>query len=220
MDLRNFLWGIVYSVLPKEYWRALGFTPGDLALCTEISGILESLCFAILLGHRYVGFLVLRTQQLHPLAAANEGTQLYLWIVLTLEYLFHPAALILGYFGLEGAVRFASAFLTGEILPSLPFKVFALVLGRRKNKALNNSYGPVVPDECNRSSGAGYDLRIACSRPKDGWRPSITVAVGEEFYELVRQEQGKAPRLFIYFLQKLPPGKVIRGLYRYPTEEV
>jgi len=213
MEWMNFLRGIVYSLFPKELrqsWHPL--SNAELIRPAEISGLLEMAGFLALSVYRYAHFLVLRAHQLYPLAATNEGTQLYMSGVLTVEYIFQPLSLALIYFAAEGAARFGSAFLTDEVLPSLPCKLFALAFGWQKKKAREKSLGPIVPDRCEVWEDG---LRIACSRPKDGWRPSSTIAVAGEFYVVEKQEQAMPPRSFVYLLRKMPAGQILRGFSSY-----
>ena len=209
----NFLRGIVYSLFPKELrrsWQPL--SNAELIRPAAVAGLLEMIGFLAWSVHRYAQFLVLRAHQLHPLAAANEGTQLYMSGVLTVEYVFQPLSLVLIYFAVEGAARFGAAFLTDEVLPSLPCKLFAVALGWRKKRVQEKSLGPMVPDQCEVWEDG---LRIACSRVKDGWRPSGTIAVAGEFYVIEKQEQAAAPRSIVYLLRKLPAGRIIRGFSSY-----
>ena len=209
----NFLPGIVYSLFPKELrrsWQPL--SNAELIRPSSVAGLLEMIGFLVLSVHRYAEFLVLRAHQLHPLAAANEGTQLYMSGVLTVEYIFQPLSLVLIYFAAEGAARFGAAFLTDEVLPSLPFKLFAVALGWQKKSVREKSLGPMVPDRC---EVQGDGLRIACSRVKDGWRLSSTIAVEGEFYVIEKQQQAAAPRSIVYLLRKMPAGQIIRGFSSY-----
>jgi len=46
-------------------------------------------------------------------------------IVVLMEYLIQPLTLVLAYFAIEGVVRFVAAFVTGEIVPTLPLAAIA-----------------------------------------------------------------------------------------------
>jgi hypothetical protein len=92
MNCATFLSGIYYSLLPKAFWGSwapastFGFSRSAL-----LSGLLECLGLLYLLGIGYVHFLVIRVHQMQAAASANEGTQLYFFSILTLEYAFHPS---------------------------------------------------------------------------------------------------------------------------------
>lgn len=216
MDWRSFFCGIFFSSLPKEYWQSwrpsstVDFTRSALA-----SGLLECAAFLYLLVHGYFRFLAVRAHQLQQLPSANEGTQLYWLVLLTIEYAFHPLSLLAIFLAGDGALRSWAAFITGEIVPSIPIKVVALAQAWLRARRLEKSAGPAVPDLFERLQGMDYDLRIAAQRPKDGWRVSTTVSVEDEFHEIVRMEPGTGIRPFIYLLRKLPAGRVMRGMYRY-----
>lgn len=216
MDWRNFFRGIFSSVLPKEYWRSwrpsstVDFTRSALA-----SGLLECAAFLYLLVHGYFRFLAGRAHQLQPLQSANEGTQLYWLVLLTIEYAFRPLSLLAIFLVGDGALRSWAAFITDEIVPSIPIRVVALAQGWLRARRLQKSMGPAIPDLFERSEGMDYHLRIAAQRPKDGWRVSTTVSVSGEFHEIVRMETGLGTRPFVYLLRKLPAGRVMRGMYRY-----
>lgn len=168
-----------------------------------------------MLIYGYFHFLAVRTHQLQGVEGANEGTQLYWFSLLTVEYVFHPFSLLALCLSGEGALRSWAAFFVDEIVPSLPIKLAALAQQRLKVRRQQKSMGTELPDLFERSLGVEYDIRISAQRPKDGWRVSITVAIEDEFYEIVRAETEAAARPFTYLLRRLPPGIVIRGVCRY-----
>lgn len=216
MDWPNFLRGIFCSFLPKQFWGS--WRPSstvDFTRSAFVSGLFESAICASLLIQGYVHFLVIRTHQMQAAAQANEGTQLYFLVMLTIEYMFHPLSLIAVYLVGEGMLRSWAAFFTDEVIPSLPIKLFGLVQDRRKALKQKAALGPPLPDLLERVQGQGCDLKIASHIPKDGWRASITVGIEGEFYEITRTETGDGDRRFVYLLRRLRPGSVIRGLYRY-----
>ena len=216
MDWRNFFRGIFFSLLPKDYWRS--WRPSstvDFARSAVASGLLECVGFLSLLVQGYFHFLAVRTQQLQAVDGANAGTQLYWLALLTFEYAFHPLSLLAICLAGEGALRSWAAFFTNEIIPSFPIKLAALAQDRLKARRMEKSMGPDIPDLFERPLGVDYDIRISAQRPKEGWRVPITVAVADEFHEVVRVETNTGPRPFTYLLRKLPAGRVIRGIYRY-----
>lgn len=216
MDWRNFFRGIFFSLLPKDYWRS--WRPSstvDFARSAVASGLLEFSGFLYLSVHGYFHFLAVRAQQLRSVEHTNEGTQLYGFVLLTFEYIFHPLSLISISLAGEGALRAWAAFFTDEILPSFPIKFAALAQVWLKARQREKTRGPAIPDLFERSHGVDHDIRICAQRPKQDWRASITVNVAGEFHEIVRVETDAGPRPFSYFLRKLPAGCVIRGIYLY-----
>ncbi len=121
----NFASDIFYSFLPKRRWKGQ-FPSSNAAM---LSGIIESGLCAWLLLYRYLHFFPFHAQQLVRLSHgsishANQGTQLYFGLVLSVQYLlFEPISLLLLYLTGEGLVRALAALATEEIIPSLPFKL-------------------------------------------------------------------------------------------------
>lgn len=183
-----------------------------------LSAIVEFLSCATLLVYGGIRFLIARAHQFGFLAQANEGTQLYFVGVYILEYFLQPLSLSLFYLMGEGAVRWVAAWSTEEVLPSLPVKIVSLVQEWYEKKREEQRLGPIIPDVLETLEGSAYAIRILSCRAKEGWRESITVVVGGEFYELAQLEAGTATHPFEYLLRKHPPGKVIRGMYRYEQE--
>jgi len=215
VDWQNFFQGIYYSLFPRDCWR--WWRPSstvDLVRSAILSGLLECAIGLCLLVVGFWHFLASRAQQLQP-ADASEGTRLYFLGILILEYVFHPVALIGIFLAAEGGLRFSAAFLTDEVVPSLPIKLALLLRGRLEASRKAKLRGPDVPDLLEELPGEDGGLRICTQEPKEGWRVSVSVAVDDEFYEIAQAGTGTGPRPFTYLLRKLPPGSVIRGIYRY-----
>jgi hypothetical protein len=220
MDWPNFFRGIMYSALPKSYWRS--WRPSstmDFERSAIVSGLLECFIALCLLILGYWHFLIVRTHQLRAASDTNEGTQLYMMAVLTLEYVFHPLSLIALCLAGEGALRSWAAFFTDDVVPSIPLRLAVFLRDRRQAKRREESFGPDLIDLVERYPDEENCLRICSTRPKEGWRPSISVAVQGEFYEVSRVQNGPGPRPFVYMLRKLPMNAIIRGAYRYDPPE-
>src|SRR5262249_6986773 len=153
-----------------------------------------------ILIHGYFRFIVVRTHQLQAASDANESTQLYFLLLLTLEYAAHPLSLLAIYFTAEGALRSGAAFLTDEVVPSPPLSIAAHGSAWRKRKKEKAWRGPAIADHFERLQGTSDELRICSQLPKEGWRASITVAVEGEFYEIARIETDQDVRPFKYVL--------------------
>lgn len=215
MDWPNFFRGIVLSFLPRPYWRS--WRPSstvDFVRSAAVSGLLESVVTLYLLVIGYFHFLVVRGQ-MRPLAGANEGTQLYFFAILSIEYAFHPLSLICLYLAGEGALRTWAAVFTDEALPSLPLTLAVLIQDWRQAKKRNAAIGLELPDRFEQVGDEAAERRIHAQSPKDGWRASSTIAIESEFYEILRVEREPGPLSVVYVLRKLPPGRVMRGIYRY-----
>lgn len=222
MDWPNFFRGIIYSALPKSYWRSWRPSSAlDLERSAIVSGLLECVVAFCLLVLGYWHFLIVRTHQLRVASNTNEGTQLYMMAILTLEYAFHPFSLIALWLAGEGALRSWAAFFTDEVVPSIPLRFIAFLQDRRRAKKQEESFGPDLIDLVERCPGEEDRLRISSTRPKEGWRRSISVAVLGDFFEVVEVQSGSGPRPFVYMLRKLPMNAIIRGTYRYdPPDEI
>lgn len=164
---------------------------------------------------RYKDFLLLRARQLSFLRGANEGTQLYMTGIITVEYLLQPLTIILVYCAAEGAIRSLAAWLGDEILPVTPLKLVHVFQQWVRRRRIAAGYGPLVPDVVERAIESPPQLKITSCRPKEGWRESVTIMFEEKFYDLVRAEQTPAPYRYIYYLQQKPEGTIVRGMYHY-----
>ncbi|MFQ5663009.1 MAG: hypothetical protein ACE5HL_04180 [Terriglobia bacterium] len=224
----SYIAGLVLSLLPERYrrrwWSGSSVSLHPAAFTSGLAQFLGCLLIFIL---RYVDFFQRRVQDLGGRmtdAAAEEllrrsDVQYGMGFVTTLEYALQPLSLLLVYFALEGAVRLCGAAFTEEILGTLPLHVVAWAHERVERVRAERALGPRVADTVERGDGKEYDVRIASCRPKSNWDRLVTVAFEEEFYEVVKEEQGSPPRRFVYLLRKMPPGKVIRGLHHYRPDE-
>lgn len=220
MDWPNFFRGILYSALPKSYWRSwLPSSTADFERSAIVSGLLECTVGFFLLILGYWHFLIVRTHQLQSVSGTNEGSQLYVMAVLTIEFAFHPSALLALCLAGEGALRAWAAFFTDEVVPSIPLRLIAFLQDRRRATRREESLGPELVDLVERYPDEEDCLRIFSTRPKEGWRPSISVAVQGEFHQISRVESGPGPRPFVYILRRLPMNAIIRGSYRYDPPE-
>jgi len=215
MDLGSFLIGIAATAAPRRYWRSWRSSPSDLTRAAVVSGLLESFFALVLLFYRYLSFLRLRASQMPGLGHAHEVVQLFASGVLSLEYVLQPVSAFLVYMAAEGVVRSWAAYFVDEIVPSLPLKLVQIFQERRAQHREEKALGPILPDLVEPCSCDDAELRIACSRVKPGWRASMRVSINGELYEITRQDEGVAPRRFVYLLRKQPLNKVIRGMYAY-----
>jgi hypothetical protein len=208
--------GIYYSLLPKSYWgRWRPSSTVDLQRSAMMSGACEFLIGAMLLFRRFVPFVIARAHQLKPLAHGNQGTQLYLSGVLMAEYLVQPLSVLLVCLVGEGFVRWCAVWSVEDVLPSLPLKIASIVQARHERTRQEKRLGPIIPDVMDALKDREFAIRILSCRAKEGWRESVTIIVDEDLYELAKLGTGTPTHPFEYLLRKYPPGKVIRGAYRY-----
>lgn len=214
----EFLRDIALSFAPEQV-RRLHRPNLVLALrATVLTGLLEMLLGSWWLIAGYRTFLGLRLQQYgQVLSRGNETTQTWFGGIFFVEYvLFHPLALLLLYFSLEGLVRFVGGLCVSEIVPSLPVVLFFAGKARMRRKQEQDQLQALasIPDTVEELSG-GDGFRIASALIKPTWNASVTIEIRGEHYELERQEIGSPPRTHIYFLRRAPIGKILRGYERY-----
>lgn len=214
--MKNFLAGIVMSLLPRDWW--LGWQPESTVhfrWATMLSGTLQFLGFLLVSATLYFQFL---GEHSRIYGGGARGAMVLLFA--TLEYLIYPQHLALGYLAGEGVVRALGAFATGDLLPSLPLWLTARVQRRLQAKAAEVALGPRVPDTVEQVEGLPYELRIASCRLKEKWKDKLlTISYEDQFYEVFREERDRPPRQFVYLLRRAPEGKVIRGHHHYRPDE-
>ncbi len=146
---------------------------------------------------------------------AHAVFQAFAW----LEYVFHPHALLLGYFFAEGIIRFVVALVSGESLGTLPLCLLAWTQARITTQAEKRKLGPRVADIVERGDGENFDLRIASWQEKEDWENPITISYRDDLYEILAREKSAPPRPFVYLLKRKPASEIIRLLYYYYPEE-
>ncbi len=158
--------------------------------------------------------MVRRAQQLAPqVGGQGEAIQAGITVVVFLEFLLHPLALLLLYLAIEGFLRFMTGLVSGEVLPSFlvffAFKAAKLQHQRRERRENTN----LVPDSLeNLPDGR---IRIASARAKTNWNASITIGLGGAWFEVESTEHGASPRIYVYCLRPAPQGKILRGYEEY-----
>jgi hypothetical protein len=182
-----------------------------------LTGALETFVFTRWLLHNYLAFLAERGRQYgYALQQQNETTQAWFFIVFAFEYLlFHPLAWLLAYLSLEGFIRFAGGLCASEVIPSLPvvlaFKIKTAFSDRGIRRELRSQ--TAVADSLEMLGGER--MRVAASRPKEGWNASLTIGIDGECYEVESEERGSGLRPYIYILRRAPIGKALRGYEEY-----
>ncbi len=223
--------GMVVSLLPERYrsWWPRA-SSADFRHATIFSGAVEAFgCLGLYIG-RYLYFIQYRVGTLadaaiKPGGGAEEAlgstaAQFGMGYVSLVEYVFMPLSMLLVYFTLEGVLRLLAAALTEDNPGTLSLYLVAWAVGRARRGLAERALGPLVVDEVQKRDLRGFDLRIASCRPKKHWDRLMTIAFEDEHYEVVKEELGIPPRPYVYLLQKISPGKVIRGLHHYRPDEV
>ena len=248
------LLGPIFSIFPKRWREAFPFSGYvNWARATAISGIAESASALVVLGHWYSyamntwvgrGVDVALKGVLNGKSAPELRPQDIGGVAL-LVWASHPLTWLLGYFGLEGALR-AGAALTGTGAGTLPFflldRTFSLLFGARAPSPLSEASSAehasseaggmrariagaglsAISDELSfRQDGADEILEICSCRKKDGWDPPRTVRYQDVYYRLEAASLGKRPRPFRYLLRRLAAGVPGRTVLLYaPADAV
>lgn len=195
---------------PRSPWMVLR--------ASVLTGVVQAALGSWGLVSGYIAFAYLRTQQYGSvLNHANETTQIWFGGIFFVEYvLFHPLALFCLYQAIEGFIRFVAGVCVSEVAPSLAVvlicSVYARATGRKKKRELDLLAS--IPDMVE-AMAEDEGFLIAATQPKPGWNASITIQIGEDCYEVEREEKGIPPRIYIYRLRRAPINKIIRGYEQY-----
>lgn len=219
------LLSVFVSLVPRRYRRRFLDDPEvSMKRGALLSGIVELVLCAFLLWWRYPRFFAARMEEAHAAAMKVGGDRITEGVYAFgrtglgfFEYLIHPITLLLFYFVVEGAVRLATATITGEVLPTLPLQLVAWTHGWMDRKRHQRHLGPAIVDVV-KPGAVDYDLRIESCRPKP-WTAFSTISYDDQLYEVLRSVDGPPPRRFVYLMRKAPLNKVIRGLHQYRPDE-
>jgi len=218
-----YLTGLGLAFVP-EAWRQRWFrgTPANLVSGAGVTGVAQLIVFLAMLGWRYPAFV--RSQFTGGMATATmtaaekggETAVMGLGPLLLVAYLIQPLSLVLLYFAIEGAVRVVAAVVSSEVLPTGPLFLLSLFDARARAYRHEQAMGPRVIDVV--SVEGNGDLLIASCRPKT-WTQLTTICYEDQLYEVAKENQGAAPRRFLYLLRRIPPHKLVRGVYDYAPDE-
>lgn len=219
----NFIAAILLSCFPATYREKLAGAKISSGAAL-VSGAVETAISAALLVHRYSVFMAVRlnaiptTAMLRVEEQGGDTAVRAFGVVFLLEYLIHLTTLILLFFALEGFVRAITAWVSGEVLPSLPLFALSVLQGRLGEHRRERRLGARVPDEV-KASADGESLEIASCRAKP-WTRLTTISHDGGFYEVMDEQTASPPRAFVYLLRKKSVGSVIRGIHNYHPNEV
>lgn len=210
-NMVSFVASLFFSFLPRQWWgRWRPESTVQLRYAAFASGVLESLAMLPVLVDSYR----LWVSAIPAEVGGSPHLAVTSFVLYTAGFLLQPYSLLLLVFVLEGAVRAIAAGITYETLPSLPLAM-AASLGRRLEPILlRRKQKEPLPDRIEPVKGG---LRIVSSRPKQDWHESITVAFGEELFDVTGEEKDVKAQRFVYELRPHLPGQVVRGLRRYDS---
>ncbi len=209
------------SFLPKRYREI--FTPYELPAAAGVwSGLLEALINLGLLVRGYYAYMNWRMASLPAEVFTRAGEKggesaiMGMGSIFMLEYLIHISTILFILFTLEGFVRAIAAIGADEVLPSFPLQILAFLHIKLDAQSHERRMGARIRDEV-QPLGAN-SLRIASCRPKP-WTQLTTISHEGVLYELAGEDEGPAPRPFVYILRKKPTTAVIRGIHDYNPDE-
>ncbi len=240
----TYILGPFLALLPKNWRDALSFTQfAQVGRATALSGLCESIGAIVALGYWYMYAMSTWTDR--GVESALSGRLGVVTdrdiasVVLTL-YLTHPLTWLLGYFMLEGAVRFCGAAFSENILGALPLFLLDKILispFRRSSRAhtdrdmargespsllgsmregLLSGRRSRLQDEITlRKSETEEFLEVFASHRKDDWIPPRIVRYAESYYRLESSEVASGSRPFRYKLRRLSAGVPSRSVLLY-----
>jgi hypothetical protein len=248
----TYLLGPLFAVFPKPWRESLPYLANvQWSRATAISGLTESVLALLALMHWYS--LAMTTWVGNGIATALSGKsgpgiepQMVGAVALTV-WATHPLTWLLGYAGLEGAIRSCAAAFTGNSFGILLFflidKMAFNPFRRRDHAAADAAVSvrsnltsfasaiheriaaatlPEVSDEISFTKRATEEiLEIRASRRKQDWIPPRVVRYQDAYFRLEAASRGAAPRPFIYTLLKLSAGVSGRTVLLYaPSDAV
>lgn len=223
------LLGMLLSLLPKRYRDRLpASAQADLRLGAIVSGLGASAVCLVTFIARYLDFFQTRVGDIGQRAIDRgvEGILAYpyaqygMGAATTIEFVLKPLSIALLYFGIEGMLRVLAAVTTHEITGTLPLYILASVEDRLSQARAERALGPRVPDIFEEVYSNEYDARIFTCRRRRHWDRMMTLSWNDQFYEVLGEQPGKAPRHFIYRLRKSSKGRTVRAVHHFDPGEL
>ncbi len=213
----TYIVGPFVTFLPKR-WResVFPFEDGAVARAAIISGVLEAVLGLVAVVVWYSMFVTMASQAVsrspHPGAGSSFiGPFAFIW------FLINPITWVVGYFGLEGAVRAVAALANGDVYGTLPLFLFDSFFRRSQPAAPET---PVIADEL-LPGNKTCDMRIASCRAKADWQYPFTIRYQGTYFQIVScLELRGGLRPYVYSLRRLPHGEIARGLRDYEPEDI
>jgi hypothetical protein len=160
----------------------------------------------------------------------------------------HPLTWLIGYVGVEGAVRLVGALASEDILGTFPLfaadRLYLRITGQSApnpakaagfeqsnfasyksaiRERVRHSRTAAIPDELfvgkdKDNHDETLEIRASRRKPPD-WTPPRTVHYQGVFYRLEGCSEGAEPRPYRYHLRRLPAGVMGRSVLVYAPEE-
>jgi hypothetical protein len=213
----QFLGGVGLSFLPPRYRRdhRLKFEAMTGAMVQGLGTMTFLVYRFMIFSWQRAGIMAapVDTPSNMPEVNANYGTGVFAMA----EFIMQPLHMLLLYLFYEAVVRFVGAWVSGQVIGSLPMYLVSGVHGLFDKGAHRRYIGARIPDDVVRG---GDGLVVHSSRPKLHWHPHMTIEYEGEFYQMVNEEPGEKPRRFTYHLRKSPPGRIVVTIDHYKTDGV
>ena len=220
----TYLVGPFLSLLPAN-WRAKLAWAGSIhwRRATFISGALEalaSLC-ALVVWYSYsvthhTPAQIEQALRAHPHIHPSEMTMGLIGFIFVA---LNVVTWIICWFWLEGVVRALGAAFTGEIVGTLPLWIIDKSYRVLRQRNQHRHRPPLVPDEVAWSKDGEVEvLRVMSCRPKPTWKSRSTIRIKDEFFKVERSIPGSGLRPYVYHLQQLQAGEIIRALENYDPQ--
>jgi hypothetical protein len=231
----NFLIGIIVSLFPAR-WRAAiaGEREIDWVRATFVSGLVTFLGCALALIFWYLHFIQIAAGEQAGVTAealgrrdppeglTGAGASYAMGLAALLAFAMQPTTWVLAILGAEGLWRTLAATITEETPASLPFAVAEAVRSRMERRAYERRV-PLVADEVTPGvARSGWDLRVACCRPKPHWKYPQSVRYRGEFFTVIGEtDEGRTPaRPHVYLLRRAHPHEALRAPEDYDPQEL
>jgi hypothetical protein len=246
----NYLLGPIFALLPKSWRNTLPFLRSAMwGRAAAVSGLAEFFGAIVALAYWYMyamtnwvnhGVSYALSGKLGPMVAVQDigAVALSVWAT-------HPLTLALGYFIVEGALRFCAA-LSGEALGTLPlFLCDKILFGPFRQRDTKDSRGTegvpgnahsffsairvralasMIPEVCDAvypsKDESGETLEICASRQKKEWDPPRVIRFEGTYYRLESCSVGAGARPFRYMLRRLAAGVPGRTVLLYDPPDV
>jgi hypothetical protein len=220
----TYLVGPFLSLLPAN-WRAKLAWAGSIhwRRATFISGALEalaSLC-ALVVWYSYsvthhTPAQIEQALRAHPHIHPSEMTMGLIGFIFVA---LNVVTWIICWFWFEGVVRALGAAFTGEIVGTLPLWIIDKSYRVLRQRNQHRHRPPLVPDEVAWSKDGEVEvLRVMSCRPKPTWKSRSTIRIKDEFFKVERSVPGSGLRPYVYHLQQLQAGEIIRAPENYDPQ--
>lgn len=250
--MRTYLLGPFLTLLPRRWRQAMpAFLWVDWQRAAIVSSVAEFLAAIVGLAEwyfhglgRWVDTSVSNAVDGKAMVGITTndiaGVTYFVWIT-------HPLTWFIGYFILEGVVRFVAAAVTDNIYGTLPLYIADKFVGNilwpapaksldlggpvpsggvsSQTRPFRDSFltamTPKASDELRfKQREEGEILEIHASRMKQDWAPPRVVRYADSYYRLERFSREVGSRPFVYHLRKLAAGVPGRNVLLYQPEEV